>query len=262
MIKRVNGKDFFSAPHGRAVWTAVLLVIFFAAPVRPNHTVNEDTFIRILRAEDERRYDHALLALLSHQNVEVRRRAALAAGRIGDAAALRPLMTLLANDSEPDVRATAAFALGEIESTEAVEALTEALHRAGETAPIRARSVEALGKIAAANLTSGDQARVLPLVSEIERVLEQEGPAGEREVALAALTASLRARMIDAGPTIAALLTHRDERVRSDAANTLARLRVKNVNTQLEAALADAGPVVRANVAQALGRAGDHAAYN
>ena len=52
--------------------------------------------LRIVRAEDERRWDAADLgALLSERDERVRRRAALAAGRIGDERSVSPLVVLL-----------------------------------------------------------------------------------------------------------------------------------------------------------------------
>ncbi|MGH9905053.1 MAG: hypothetical protein ACRD8U_05635, partial [Pyrinomonadaceae bacterium] len=40
--------------------------------------------LQIVQAEDERRWDTELIGLLSNKNPAVRRRAALAAGRVGD----------------------------------------------------------------------------------------------------------------------------------------------------------------------------------
>src|SRR5215216_792554 len=51
------------------------------APVK---AVPKDVMLMIVRAEDERRYDNDLGALLFDKDMRVRRRAALAAGRIGD----------------------------------------------------------------------------------------------------------------------------------------------------------------------------------
>src|SRR5687768_5662572 len=76
--------------------------------------------IQILRAEDARRYDSVLENLMKSPNVAVRVRAALAAGRIGDASAVPALIRLL-NDPSEKVREMAAFALGETESIEAAD---------------------------------------------------------------------------------------------------------------------------------------------
>src|SRR6185369_5703112 len=117
--------------------------------------------IQILKAEDARRYDTSLEKLLSDTNPVVRKRAALAAGRIGDDRAIAALVPLLEKDASDDVRAMAAFALGEIESVKGADTILDALGRAknspvnaGSSAlssAVRARLVEAAGKIAAAN---------------------------------------------------------------------------------------------------------------
>lgn len=51
--------------------------------------------IAILKAEDARRYDKILENLLKDPHYDVRTRAALAAGRIGDEAAIPALLPLL-----------------------------------------------------------------------------------------------------------------------------------------------------------------------
>jgi HEAT repeat protein len=72
--------------------------------------------LRIVRAEDERRWDDDLRSLFRARNANVRSRAALAAGRIGNEAAISDLVELLRHDDENDVRALAALAIGEIET--------------------------------------------------------------------------------------------------------------------------------------------------
>ena len=53
------------------------------------------TLLQMTRAEDERRWNDHLRALLSEKNARVRKQAALAAGRIGDERALPDLVDLL-----------------------------------------------------------------------------------------------------------------------------------------------------------------------
>jgi hypothetical protein len=85
-----------------------------------------------------------LLRLLSDPEARVRRRAALAAGRVGLAEAVGPLSALL-KDPEPEVRQMAAFALGLIGDPAARPALTAALT---DPEPIvQGRAAEALGAI-------------------------------------------------------------------------------------------------------------------
>lgn len=232
-----------------------------AAP-RP---VPEETLLRILRAEDERRWESSDIGpLLFDKDARVRRRAALAAGRIGDERAVAALVALLQSDREQGVRSMAAFALGETESTAGAEALISALRRENETSEVRARAVEALGKIAAA-LPESDAGRARALGEVILGVLTTEArraPSPNREVSLSGLTAALRARPANAGPVLALFLSQTDARLRADAANALARLRSKDVTDKLRALLKDTDPVVRANAARALGVAEERGALD
>ena len=87
-----------------------------------------------------------LIRLLADTEARVRRRAALAAGRVGLREAVDPLTPLLTADPEPDVRAMAAFALGLIGDAAARPALVQAL--ADADAVVQGRAAEALGTIA------------------------------------------------------------------------------------------------------------------
>src|SRR4051794_23308001 len=90
------------------------------------------TGIQILKAEDARRYDTLLEGLMRSPNADVRVRAALAAGRIGDQKAVPALADLLKNDPSEQVKAMAAFALGETESIAAGDAVLNALGNYGQ----------------------------------------------------------------------------------------------------------------------------------
>ncbi len=69
----------------------------------------------------------ALIAALQDPDAEVRRWAALGLGDLGDAAAVDPLLEVLANDSDGEVRRWAAWALGEIQDESAVGGLIHAV---------------------------------------------------------------------------------------------------------------------------------------
>src|SRR5437763_3641298 len=157
--------------------------------------VPEETLLRIVEAEDERRWEESDLgSLLTDANPAVRRRAALAAGRIGDEGAVTRLATLLGGDADEGVRATAAFALGEVESGSGAGALLDALGRS-KSPEVRARAVEALGKIAAA-LSDAKQDVKKNLGGAITSALAAEGRQARpnRLTVLLGLTAVLRAR--------------------------------------------------------------------
>jgi cyclophilin family peptidyl-prolyl cis-trans isomerase/HEAT repeat protein len=87
-----------------------------------------------------------LLQLLADPEARVRRRAALAIGRVGLVAGVTPLSQTLA-DAEPEVRQMAAFALGLIGDGSAAPPLATAL---SDPSPVvRGRAAEALGLIGA-----------------------------------------------------------------------------------------------------------------
>jgi len=220
--------------------------------------------LRIIRAEDERRWDNNLRELFSARNALVRARAALAAGRIGNEAAVDDLIRLLNHDDEPQVRAMAAFALGEIESPLAADALVAVLNDRGDVV-VRARTVEALGKIAAA-LPKEQEAREQELAAVVLEALKFEArrrSAPDDLTILLGLTAVLRSKPANAGPIVAEFLHYSDSRTRADAANTLARLKLKDGNDQLRKLLiTDPDPIVRAKAAQVLGATEDKESFD
>lgn len=217
------------------------------------------TLLVIVKAEDERRWDADLRDLFSSPNVLVRKRAALAAGRIGDESSIDALTNLLEKDADPGVRAMAAFALGEVESEAGANALLASLKNKSGLVELRARTIEALGKIAAA-LPREKEARQRELGAAILETLKTEPgqSAANMSLVLLGVTAVLRSRPADAGPTLAKFLTSSNSRVRADAANALARLRLKDGTEHSRKLLAsDLDPVVRANAARLLGIAED-----
>lgn len=99
-----------------------------------------------------------LATLITDTDARIRRRAALAIGRVGlpeGGAALQPLLA----DADAEVRQMAAFALGLLADTSAVAALTPALQ--DPDARVRGRAAEALGLIGEA----GSAAAVGQMVS-------------------------------------------------------------------------------------------------
>ena len=84
--------------------------------------------------------------LLTDAAPRIRRRAALAVGRVGQADGVAPLLATL-DDPEPEVRQMAAFALGLLADEAAVERLLLALQ---DPSPlVQGRAAEALGRIGA-----------------------------------------------------------------------------------------------------------------
>jgi cyclophilin family peptidyl-prolyl cis-trans isomerase/HEAT repeat protein len=99
---------------------------------------------RLLELEDRRSLGGGELErLLADGDRGVRRRAALAAGRIGSSTLVPALLERM-NDAEPEVRQMSAFALGLVGDTRATERLVLALQ--DPETMVRARAAEALGR--------------------------------------------------------------------------------------------------------------------
>jgi cyclophilin family peptidyl-prolyl cis-trans isomerase/HEAT repeat protein len=218
-----------------------------------------NTLVQIVKAEDERRYDATLESLLKNPDATIRRRTALAAGRIGDERAIPALVAHLNDD--PATAAMIIFALGEIESPNAASQIAEILNNTAQSNEIRARAIEAAGKIAAAN---PKDAQTPELGKAIVSALENEFGKGlirNRETVLLGITAVLRSRSEGGEAITANFLDDSDARIRADALNTLARLRSKKVNEKARELLArDLDPIVRANAARMLGVGEDKSA--
>jgi cyclophilin family peptidyl-prolyl cis-trans isomerase/HEAT repeat protein len=109
-----------------------------------------------------------LTVLVKDADSRVRRRAALAIGRVGLSEGVQPLVATLA-DSDPDVRAMAAFGLGLIGDSSAEPSLVPLL---ADPAPlVRGRAAEALGLIggrgaaAAIGRLAGEYVRSAPVTA-------------------------------------------------------------------------------------------------
>jgi cyclophilin family peptidyl-prolyl cis-trans isomerase/HEAT repeat protein len=238
--------------------TILALVFLLMFAICPAAQIPLMTAVQIAKAEDSRSYDSVLENLMKSPNANIRSRAALAAGRIGSEAAVPVLVELFETDLSTMVRATAVFALGEIESVKGADAILRILGAPEIPDQVRARAVEAAGKISAANpkeqrSTALGNAILSVLNTEYSRAKIQDTP-----TIILALTAALRAKPEGGDAVVAKYLTNFDVRVRADAANTLTRLRAKNANEDLRKMLTgDSDAVARANAARALGAAED-----
>ena len=260
----------------------VVVSMTTAAAQKTPHTNNSaeistSILLRILRYEDERRWDDDLRVLLAAKEATVRKRAALAMGRIGDERAVPALIDLLKQDADQDVRQMAAFAIGEIESPAGADALIAVLDDTREPAAVRARAVEALGKIGAVLLsnstTSSDQsglpktedkqlARMRLAILDVLRFEAGRRSMPDRLTVLLGLTAALRARPEGAGPVIISFLNYSDPRIVADALNTMARLRLKDGTDRVRQLLGNGDAIVRANAARVCGAVEDKGAYD
>lgn len=226
-----------------------------AAPAVYGFTIEEES--RVLQLEDRREYDAALAgAWIGHANSLHRARMALALGRIGphtfvdtngngvrDAgerqAGVAQLVTLV-NDPDANVRATAAFALGQIGDASSIDALFQ--FAADHDGDVAGEAVEALSKLAA----QVPLARYAPFT-------KAPFPEGVRARAVRFL---FRFKSDDASAVAADLLASPSPRLREEAAYALARRAYAGARSRLELLVNEPGHQTRANVMSALGRIG------
>ena len=222
-----------------------------------------NVLVQISKAEDELCFDKTLENLMTDRSAKIRHRAALASGRIGRETAILTLTKLLESDSDVSVRATAAFALGEIESIKGADSILKVLQDTKNADAIRARAVEAAGKIAAANAKDEKAKSLGEAILDALQFEDTRGTRQNRTIVLLGITAVLRAKPENGDSVAGKFLTNADARIRADAANTLSRLRSKTANEKLRAMLlSDSDPIARANAARALGAAEDENAFN
>jgi cyclophilin family peptidyl-prolyl cis-trans isomerase/HEAT repeat protein len=246
----------------KILYACFVITVFLLTSTYAQIPVN--TLVQISKAEDELRFDKTLEDLIKNANAEIRARAALAAGRIGNETAISALVNLLENDKIEKVRATAAFALGEIESVRAADAVLRGLQNSKNTDAVRGRLTEAAGKIAAAN-AKDEKAKTLgeAILDVLDAEDKRGGKMQSKQIVLLGITAALRARPAETDFVVAKFLTNLDARVRADAANTLSRIRAKNANEAFRTMLlSDNDAIARANAARALGAAEDKEAFN
>jgi len=105
-----------------------------------------------------------LAKLLADEEARVRRRAALAIGRVGLAAGVDLLLPLL-SDGDPEVRQMAAFALGLLGDRRARDPLVQALN--DPSWMLQASAAEALGLI-------GDAAAAAPIGAMLSRIVQTD----------------------------------------------------------------------------------------
>jgi HEAT repeat protein/cyclophilin family peptidyl-prolyl cis-trans isomerase len=202
-----------------------------------------------------------LTRLLGDTQARIRRRAALAIGRVGLPEGVPPLVKLLA-DSDPEVRQMAAFALGLIGDSSARDPLVGALR---DPSPlVKGSAAEALGLI-------GDRAAadaVGQMASEIVQsgvVAQAPGPEGDaaRDTPAGALRLAVYAlvRLNAYDQLAAAVLDGAQPRIRWwPIAFALQRLEDPRALPALLTLIKDAQPYTRAFAARGLGAVKDRSA--
>ena len=251
---------FYSQSSGQIIYKNVNSSV----KVSKSKPVPKKVLIQIVRAEDELRFDKTLESLMRSQNLKVRTRAILAAGRIGDERAVPLLAEMVKRLEDPGIVAMSAFALGEIESIKGADSILKALGDEKTFPKGKARAIEAAGKIAGSNAKEAKSKELgEAILDALEKEARKNSSAQNKELILLGITAALRAKPDEADYVVAKFLTNLDSRIRADAANILARLRAKNANKKLRAMLlTDSYPIARANAARALAAGEDKGAVN
>ncbi|PYR33818.1 MAG: hypothetical protein DMF93_24480 [Acidobacteria bacterium] len=189
-----------------------------------------------------------LLRLVADGEPRVRRRAALAIGRVGLAQGVQPLVAALA-DMDPEVRQVAAFALGLIGDARARDPLVAALNdpsplvegSAAEALGLigDAGAADAVGRLAGRIVQSGALAQTPPESDDARR----DTPAGALRLAVGALV-----RLKAYGPLAAAVLDNGQPRVRWwPIAYALQRLEDKRVGDRPPIATCSSKPCARSD---------------
>jgi cyclophilin family peptidyl-prolyl cis-trans isomerase/HEAT repeat protein len=257
---------------------AALLILVLAGQVLPQsragipqplpHLKRDHTqrvlYPKIIQHEDERIVDDELIEMLSYPHAGVKRRVILALGRIGYPLGINPLIDVLNSSRDPELRAVAAFSLGQIGSSYAVSALVGKLESDEEVPLVRARAAEALGKIAS-NKSSAEALgafgvkAIAELLTRVLPPLSDPVSADKKLIGSMAMTALMRLKLPELVEPVAAQLKSPSLELRWQAANALARIGdgLTPVVPALVAAAGDQDAAVRGHAARALGVAKD-----
>lgn len=245
--------------------SSALLALFLVAKAKPvpppAFRARVDRLASAVALEDRRTLGKGELAkLLSDPDRSVRRRAALAAGRIGDRAAT-PLVVPLLKDPDAEVRRSAAFALGLIGDASSSEALVASLK--DDDAEVRGRAAEALGRAGDAKqapaiaqaVVAATAGRPIPIVVRGEKA---DDPWIEPRLMLLAL-----ARLKDPSAAATALLASGAPRFDWWAATwTAMRIEKAELAPVLRAAARSSDPLSRGFAARGLGAIKDRADFD
>ena len=226
--------------------------------------------ILLIKSEDERYLPDRALGFLDSKDAALQKKAIVAAGRIGDTKAIAKLAEILALHPTQGTRELAAFALGEIESAQAVEALLQSMESTEENPVVRARAAEGLGKIVAnkkaAETLGKDGSKKIAdalarLLVQLHAKQNEAAQIDKDEKLLTKLTllALLRAKDPSTVASVATMLSSKDPDIRFQTVTVLARWKegLEPYVAPLTKLLADEDPLVRATAARALGASKD-----
>ncbi len=227
--------------------SSLLVAVALTIALFPQDEAVVNAVAAVLRAEDSRSFDTALRDAIRHPDPIVRRRAALAIGRIGDPVGT-PLLLELLNDPSVSVQRDAVFALGLLGDPSAFDRLRALVVQAapGEQGVLQAEAVTAIAMI------GGRDAAVF-----LDEVLVsgsgQVTGAGEPPVAV---VQALREAWRLAGTVPMASLVQYGvstaEAVRVAAVYSLSRLRAPEAADVFLRAVEDSTPYIRSLAARVL----------
>ena len=246
------------------VLAPLVLPLLLAKPAPPPPPSRMEKLSRILLLEDTRSTGGGdIERYLRDPDRSVRRRAALAAGRLADRA-LVPTLVELMNDQEAEVRQMAAFALGLTGDPAAADRLVASLQ--DSEGIVRARAAEALGRLGEPRVAPDLARFVLEQAPKTPGVITIRGddPGNPRDpwVELRLALFSLY-RLKDAKAAATALLAGPEPRF--DwwvAAFVAARLESPLLRPVLVSALSSTDPLARAFAARGLGALKDPSAVD
>lgn len=229
----------------QALLTLFVLAMTVVPPTARAATEPVPQAREIAIAEDQRRFEPVLAAALLDADARTRARAARAVGRLQDSSTVAAL-TPLVRDADVTVRREAVFALGQVGHRSALEALEGALYdRDSET---RGLAVEALGKLLDPSVTR-----------RVSAYLRAQSAEHRRHAAMA-LWRLADTTSVDA---LIARLGDPDPSVRWRVVFALEKLPMPSrIVPAVAPLLADRDPLVRAHAARTLGRERSRLATN
>ncbi|MBX9723724.1 MAG: hypothetical protein K2X81_20125, partial [Candidatus Obscuribacterales bacterium] len=190
-------------------------------------------YAKIIRCEDERDANAELLDMLKSKDSDLKNRAILALGRIGNPIAVPQLKSIIDSGDSASMKALAAFSLGEIESETAVPFILNHLEDPALNGELKLRLIEALGKIAAnknaatalGNASLEQMAKAVVACLQVYPKRENASLDECTSVNLIALTALLRMKQRSCIASIIDLLKSSQPDVCWQSANVLARMK-------------------------------------
>ncbi len=196
--------------------------------------------------------------LLANPDPLIRQWTAVALGRIANPRAL-PLLYKALRSGDADIKAAAAFAIGEIEDRDLreaqfrdfdPEATTELRRLLNDTSlAVQMRATEALGKI-------GSHAEAVEIAQRLER-FSYDGEATGRTYLEYAITALARLKDPVASRVLEQLVSCPDPQIQWRALDALARLGTTTAGPPFIKSLGNANAEVRAYAARGIGSVGD-----